>query len=230
MENSTGNHATARLILDYIRTFIWPVTIVLAMIFYKNDILNMLKTRQFKVAGVFEVGEKINDLNTNAQTELTDLKKFIDEINANINNPSKIKQIATDLSTNVESIKTNLTKDLSQIKRESSAPQLNQSFEPLATGDTKSQAKEMETLGFKLILDKDIDSAIDAFTKSEALWPDYHNVAEIKRLLIKKRDELTNTPKDERTSQWDALNRLLLSKYSWGMPLDVRTKLYDSLK
>ena len=230
MENAEKSIATARLILDYIRTFIWPLVVVFILLLYKQDVLQLIKTRQIKVAGVFEVGESINDLNANAQAELADLRKFIEEIRASANDPAKVAQLTENLTANVDSLKVNLDKNITQIKRESTQPrQMKSEATAPSAADAKGQAQSLELRGFEALLDRDVDAAIDAFAKAEALWPDYHNVTEIKRLLTRKQNELASAPKEGKSPAWSELYRILISKYSWGMPTAVRTKLHAAL-
>ncbi len=61
---------------------------------------------------------------------------------------------------------------------------------------------------------REVDPAIEVFSRAEELWPDYYNVAEIKRLQIDWRDKLSVNKEEERAAAWQGFNRNLLSKYS----------------
>ncbi len=90
----------------------------------------------------------------------------------------------------------------------------------------KQQAKMREQSGFEAILKRDSGAAIRAFSEAQVLWPDYHNVAEIKRLLIDNQDALTNTQNSE---AWQKVVTTILEEFSWGIPADLRQPLAASL-
>jgi hypothetical protein len=55
-------------------------------------------------------------------------------------------------------------------------------------------------------------------SSAREVWPDYHNVAEIAAYLA--RAKATEAPLDAAT--WAAVDRTILTKYSWGMPANLR--------
>jgi hypothetical protein len=82
-------------------------------------------------------------------------------------------------------------------------------------------AKVWESLGFDALLKRDIDAAIEAFKAAEAAWPTYHNVAEIRALLVDRKHRL-----DDPTSEaWQDVYKSILTSFSWGMPGNVHEKL-----
>jgi hypothetical protein len=86
-------------------------------------------------------------------------------------------------------------------------------------------AADWEVRGFNHVLEKDISQALEAFTQAEKLWPDYHNVSEIRRLLIQKQDAL----KVKDSAQWKEVYQKILSQYSWGMPSDVSARIQNQI-
>jgi hypothetical protein len=89
----------------------------------------------------------------------------------------------------------------------------------------REEAVDLEVKGFQFIVSKDVDAALEAFAKAEKLWPSYHNVAEIRKLLNDNRAALIAAPKEGKSPAWTNVYQTLLSKYSWGMPADVQNKL-----
>jgi len=79
-------------------------------------------------------------------------------------------------------------------------------------------AKEWEMLGFQRLISRDVESAIQAFSSAENIWPDYHNVSEILQLLLSNREVLMN----RESPKWKDVYRKILTDYSWGMSQDVR--------
>ena len=95
--------------------------------------------------------------------------------------------------------------------------------------DDITSAEEGERQGFEYILSNNIDGAIRAFAKAEKIWPTYHNVSEIRDLLESKRPSLGAASETERDRVWQEIYGEILSKYSWGMPSDVRTQIRSRL-
>ncbi|MGH6900883.1 MAG: hypothetical protein ACREJ5_30745 [Geminicoccaceae bacterium] len=71
-----------RLILDYLKTFLWPVVIVAFAIFYFEDVVELIKGREVKVVGV-EVGPAVAQLQEATAQELADLQALVEELRAN---------------------------------------------------------------------------------------------------------------------------------------------------
>jgi len=93
-----------------------------------------------------------------------------------------------------------------------------------ATG-SRGEATTWEQKGFDALASKDLETAIDAFTNAEQIWPTYHNVSEIRKLLEDNRTALAAAPKEVKSDAWTNVYRTLLSKYSWGMPPDIKAKI-----
>jgi hypothetical protein len=80
------------------------------------------------------------------------------------------------------------------------------------------EAAPFERAGFEAILERRLDDAIEAFERARAVWPDYHNVDEIAAYLSEVR--ATEAPLD--AASWAAIDRIILTRYSWGMPAHLR--------
>ena len=50
---------------------------------------------------------------------------------------------------------------------------------------------DLEKRGFEALLERDYDVAQQTITEAVRIWPDYHNVAEIGKLLSANRTKLT---------------------------------------
>lgn len=101
---------------------------------------------------------------------------------------------------------------------------------PIATaGETKDDASSWEAKGFSLLLNKDAQAALDAFTHAEKLWPSYHSVTEIRKLLQENQATLTAAPREGKSEVWVNFYRTLVTKHSWGMPADIKDKLNQQL-
>lgn len=99
----------------------------------------------------------------------------------------------------------------------------------ITAGETRDDASSWEAKGFSFLLSKDAQAALDAFSHAEKLWPSFHSVAEIKKLLLDNQAALAAAPKEGRSEVWVDFYRTLVTKYSWGMPADVKEKLNQQL-
>jgi len=94
-----------------------------------------------------------------------------------------------------------------------------------AAANPRSEATDWELKGFEALVNKDAEGALQAFTNAENLWPVYHNVSEIRKLLQESLSTLAAAPKEGKSEPWSNLYRTLTSKYSFGMPPEIRAKL-----
>ncbi len=85
-----------------------------------------------------------------------------------------------------------------------------------------ASAPAAERAGFDALLARDHAAALVAFRRAEEAWPDYHNVAEIRRLLERTR------PASE--ADWRRLYDTILTTFGWGMPADQRRAMHAALE
>lgn len=87
-------------------------------------------------------------------------------------------------------------------------------------------ASDLELKGFGFLFERNFEAALAAFKKAEKLYPDFHNVAEIRRLLEEKRSEL-NDP--QQPMAWKDVYRSVREKYSWRLSSEIKRKLEDEI-
>ncbi|GGI24677.1 hypothetical protein [Pedobacter mendelii] len=88
------------------------------------------------------------------------------------------------------------------------------------------EAKKFEEIGFKALLERDINTSITAFNQGEEAWHGYHDLFGIVGYLTKNRDKLL----DKNSTYWITTYRTILSTYSWKMPVNYKIKLQEELK
>lgn len=93
------------------------------------------------------------------------------------------------------------------------------------SGNPKQEAADWELKGFDSLFHKDAEAALQAFTNAAKLYPSYHNVGEIRTLLEKNLAALTAAPKEGKSEAWSNVYQTIISKYSWGMPPEVKTQI-----
>jgi len=216
----------AEVILEAIRIFIWPALVVLAVLWLGTDLKEILKSRTWKI-GIIEVGDRVSNLGNTLQDELLMQKDYLDQILSNPADTDKVKEYATRAIESIENAQKGINKEIQNIKqaipRRAAAEPVQEAPEKGTSEREPSTAKEWENLGFKYLLARDGQAAIDAFSQAEKIWPDYHNVSEIRRLLVQNRTSLeqTNSPK------WKNVYEEVINQFSWGMPSEVRQQMQE---
>jgi len=218
MENNSDSRA--RLILDYIRTLLWPVILVMAVVAYKDDVFEILKEREIEVAGL-RIGQRVSEVKTNFQAEMEDLRKVVEELAKAEGGTPDEEARAERVLERISGLERNLQREFSQIEQQTVAVARPSTTATVQAPEGREQAAVLEGRGFEALLNKDVDEALSAFDQARAAWPDYHNVAEIGRLLRARRDELAAGSADA----WKDVYQTILTRYSWGMPTPVREQM-----
>jgi len=229
MEAEMTEKSRPEFILEAIKALVWPVLIIAGVLWLGSDFKEMLQSRTFKIGGVLEVGDQVSDkvnvLQDSLQQELLNQKASLEEILASSSDPARVSDIARDALSRIDKTQTAVKKDIQQIQQ--TIPQTGriEAGKPIEIPDrpdtsakSPGMAKEWEMLGFQRLISRDVESAIQAFSSAENIWPDYHNVSEILQLLLSNREVLMN----RESPKWKDVYRKILTDYSWGMSQDVR--------
>ena len=230
MAEGGQRYELGRLVLDYVRTFMWPVVIVALAIFYFEDVMELIKGREVKVLGV-EIGPAVAQLQETTEQELADLQALVAELEANFRReleaagarqPSsdaspeavvseETRESARAVETKLSSLRANLDREaqaLREVTAQQALPQQTApppaspaSTTPTVAATRAEEAATFEQAGFEAILDRRLDDAIEAFERARSIWPDYHNVDEIAAYL--GRVKATEAPLD--AARWAAM-------------------------
>lgn len=229
--------ATGRLILDFIKAFLWPGVVVLAFLLYEGDIRKLLTEREWSIGGVISVGKKVDDIRTRTVEEISDLHALV----RNALKGREGTKLATDIEEKFKNLGANFGQEMVRVtddayelagrQSETQAPVQGQSLSSqTATPSTaqrplsrRERASAAERRGLEALVSKDIDAAIKAFSEAVEAWPEYHNVSEIRKMLVERQSRLTTANADE----WAIVYRMITTRYSWGLPSDVRDKLRE---
>lgn len=93
------------------------------------------------------------------------------------------------------------------------------------SSSTPTTVQEWELQGFNYLLAKDVDKAIQAFSTTMKLKSDYHNVYEIRKLLVANQEALRG--KD--STKWSEVYKALLGPLKWGIPPEILKQLQENL-
>jgi hypothetical protein len=215
-EKREANTANGRsgMILEYIKTLItWPLILGAFMLIYGERLMTIAENRQIKAGpSGLEIGDRIET----SKQQLVYLDEIVGKIKSNPTDAQKVTDLAKELSQSIQSFRKGLSQDIQNTPIK------------ISIDDIRS-AEEGERKGFEYILSKDIDAAISSFAKAEKLWPTFHNVGEIRGLLESRRPSLSAASETERDGVWQEIYGEILSKYSWGIPADVRTQIRSRL-
>lgn len=100
-------------------------------------------------------------------------------------------------------------------------------FEKRLTNTTDyGSAQVWEEKGFSYLINRDVANAINAFTSSENTYKQYHQVYEIAMYLSRNKSKLI----ESNSGFWKTAFKKIATDYSWGMPLDIKTKLLEYSK
>jgi hypothetical protein len=217
--------SNARLILDYVKVMMWPLIFLGIFLTSRQELLDIVSNREVDAFGL-RIGERVTEVQANASTELEEITRMIQELrDDDVAEPAVAEQIAA----RVDSLSRNLERDITQIS-EAAAPR--RLLTPASASSAERRgvlAANSEARGFNALLRMDLDGAVDAFSEAEEAWPEYHNVAEIHRLLVTIREEAGAASNETGTEQlWKELYTTLLTSYSWGMSADIRQRMRDA--
>jgi hypothetical protein len=174
-----------------------------------------------------------NDVATSSEKKLDAINEQMDEI---IKTPQKAIQIAENIKEITGDAKRNLNKQTggnlqtgplpkqtpntsnqnsvvsNQNSKAMSSP-VKEVFTKVKPEDFQ-KAKDLEKQGFQFILSNNFSKAKDSFAECENSYPRYHNCYDIVDYLK------ANSNKDAKE-----IYKTILTKYSWGMPSEVRTAM-----
>ena len=189
----------AKLFLDYLKTLMWPLILIIAFLKYDEQIFYILKNRDVEAFGL-KIGNQISSISDSYTDEIGALKEQIAQLESEDNRKvliERVNNIEKSVQRNLELVTNKNTPEQSKVEK----------------------AKSAEREGFEAIINRDAEAALAAFEKAERIWPEYHNVSEIKSLLATEKKHLKGD------DDWQKIYDVILTKHTWGMPRDLRSRL-----
>ncbi len=221
------DYVLGRLILDYIKAFMWPVVAIIVVLIYQDDVRRILSEREVDIFGL-RIGEKVEQIESQAMAEIEDIRLLLEAQQAAQQADAGAEaapQISEDIEAKLKSLETNLSREISRVQVEQqalqAAPPTDRQTTVEAEGSRARNAAAAERRGFEALIDHDVKAAIAAFDEARRIWPEYHNVAEIGRALRRLEASLADPASDA----WPRLYREILTRYSWGLPDDLRNEI-----
>lgn len=219
-----GNYPLGRLILDYIKAFMWPMVALVVVVVYQDDVRQILTEREVDIFGL-RIGEKVAQIESQTKAEIEDLRILLETREGDAGNVAQAAQLSEDIDAKLSSLERNLSREINLVQDSRQAAQTSPPGQRPAAleaaGGREDRVAAAERRGFEALIERNLPAAITAFEEAREIWPEYHNVAEIARVLNERRDSLGNTESDA----WPQLYRQILTRYSWGMPQDQRSAM-----
>ncbi len=228
------DYVLGRLVLDYIRAFMWPLVAIVVVLVYQNDVRTLIFEREIDVFGV-RIGAKVEQIESQALAEIADVRVLLEAQQASGSDNAASPQIAEDIDAKLANLERNLTREIAEVqsvqqtRRPPPPPSALPSRAPAsppAADSIAARAEAAERRGFQALIDHDVAAAIEAFDNARSIWPDYNNVAEIGQALRRFESRL----QDPESPMWPQLYREILTRYSWGMPEDLRIAIRKGAK
>lgn len=230
-DGNDSSYVLGRLVLDYIRAFMWPLVAIVVVVIYQDDVRQILAERQVDIFGL-RIGDRVEQIESRTMAEIEDIRLLLETQRQAEASGSGSPEVAEDLVAKLASLERNLSREISQVQSEQQALQAAPPSTRQAAIEAESQqagrasrAAAAERRGFEALIEHDVDRAIAAFDEAREIWPEYHNVAEIGRALRKRRDALAALSAES----WSELYRDILARYSWGLPEDLRAAIRNEV-
>ena len=224
MADGGGNYALGRLVLDYIKAFLWPVVAVVVVLIYQDDVRKIVSERQVDIFGL-RIGDKVEQIESQAMAEIEDIRLLLEAQKQTAGDAAPDPQLSEDIDAKLSSLERNLSREIAQVQEVQqtvqAAPPSQRTAAVDASTSRSGQAAAAERRGFEALIARDYAAALAAFDEARRIWPEYHNVAEIGRALRNRSDELA----DPASPAWPQLYREILTRYSWGLPDDLRSAI-----
>lgn len=85
-------------------------------------------------------------------------------------------------------------------------------------------AQSLEVEAFEFLFNKNVNSAIAKFDECEKIYPGFHSVYEINKLLKAEKNNLTSST----SPKWEDVYSNILNKHSWKLPNEIIEKLKNN--
>ncbi|WP_340117227.1 hypothetical protein [Pelagibius sp. 7325] len=221
-DDSGKGYALGRLVLDYIKAFMWPAVALVVVVIYQDDVRQILSERQVDIFGL-RIGERVEQIESQTMAEIEDIRLLLETQRQATGEAAPNPQLSGDIQTKLSSLERNLSREISQVQAAQQAPApapagVQQDLAAAAGESREARAAAAERRGFEALIDRDAEAALAAFEAAHIIWPDYHNVAELARTLRNRQDRLA-APE---SPAWTQIYRDILTQYSWGLPPDLR--------
>ncbi len=202
-----------RLVLEYIRTLIWPILVGVAVVFFSSDISTLLREREIQI-GDLKFGSRIEEISEITTEELEEIRQSVAELIARSEDP-EIRQAAEKIDQRLENLAANLDEEVDELREDVLETQAGGVEEH--SQSEEDDASRLEEEGFAYLAERDLEGALTSFKGARDAWPEYHNVSEIYRLLNSRESDLKEGSEEARQQAWEDVLRKILEEYSWGM-------------
>ena len=245
----------SEITLQYIKTFTWPVVVIILVICFYPQVIQILEgDMEIEVLGVKIKGkrssgmeelaheaEKLNATINDLKRELVEQQQvngklikenqhfmgLLDQQNKEI---TKVRQTRDNIEVKpVTFSRENVEKLVIENNRLNTSIRANFDVaQRIVKGDKFEEAKELEIQGFENLVNNNFRGAIENFQKAYRKYPTFRNVDEIYQLLKKFEPKLNDEATQKRAKK-EVFN-IILERYSWGMPGEIKKQMAEAIK
>jgi len=254
VEEGERSYMLGRLILDYIRTFMWPAVILLVVLIYHEDLVGIVEKRQVKAFG-FELGpavEQIQQVEATTQQELADIAALVSTLQANYERdltvaieqiraengaapaeitPSEaVATVTEDIDTKISHLQKNLGREVQQIQQTATrAPLPRAEAEPeqqtAAPAEPAQATRGEQAAAFERAgFEAILDRDFDAALEA---FTEARKTWATYHNVAEIQRRLAKFKKKGLPideAKWAEIDRAILTEFSWGMPSDIRER------
>src|SRR3546814_16333336 len=113
VESSGGNYDLGRLVLDYIKAFLWPVVALAVIGIYQDDVRKILSEREVDIFGL-RIGEKVEQIESQAMAEIEDIRLLLEAQKQAAGGSVPATRLSEDIDVKLSSLERNPTRESGQ--------------------------------------------------------------------------------------------------------------------
>jgi len=223
----------------YVEVLVWPAVALVGIFVFQDGVNGLIRGNiEVKAFGVYikgspsqveaEVTEKANALEKRTAellSEVGELKGIQERLITENNNlqaaAKSCSPLSPETSQELETLR-NASKELS-----ASISQRVSGVQEAANRTRFEEASRLEKQGFEALIDSAYEQAVSRFSSADEVYPTFHNVHEIAKLLSRNLAELEDPATEPQTRR--IVLDTILTDYSWGMPSSAKLAINKEL-
>ena len=99
-------------------------------------------------------------------------------------------------------------------------------FEDNSISSTAESARKFESEAFRYLFERDVEKSIQKFDECERIYPSYHSVYDILKILRKEKQNLI----DQKSDKWTEMYNQIKNQFSWKLSPEIIDGLNKSIK
>lgn len=223
----------------YVEVLVWPVVALVGIFVFQDGVNGLIRGNiEVNAFGVYIKGSpsqvearvtaKANALEQktaellSAVSELKGIQERLIAENNNLQVAAKsCSPLSKETSLEIETLR-DASKELS-----ASISQKVSGVQEAANRTRFQEASSLEKQGFEALIDSAYEQAVSSFSSADDVYPTFHNVHEIAKLLRRNLAQLDDPSTEPQTRR--VILDTILRDYSWGMPSSAKLAIKKEL-